>query len=189
MTEENLMGNAPLIDKLSERLKFELSSGRLYQVFLTKHSESSEAHYLPDLAKLEDFHQEEVNHYLILREVLNQMGVDPQVPTSGSEICETASIGWFQVMENPQTTFLQALEILLQSELVDNSGWELLIELTERSGLGKLAIQFQQCLDQETRHLTTIKEWVQKLTLEEGIEAVDQKFVMDENINNSKLLI
>lgn len=183
------MHDAAFIDKLSERLTFELISSRLYQAFLNQHYNPRDHYPLPDIKKLENFHQEEVNHYLVLREVLNQMGVDPQVPSIGAELCETASTGWFQVMENSQTTFLQALEMLLQAELVDNSGWEILIEFTERLGLGKLAIQFQQCLDQEVIHLTTIKDWVQKLTLDEDTGLNEQNFVLDEHLNNSRLLI
>jgi rubrerythrin len=73
---------------------------------------------------------------------------------------------------------------MLHLELVDNAGWELMIELAERNGLGDLAIQFQQILDEEAFHLITVKQWVQELTLNNEIISPEQNAVLEFDIDS-----
>lgn len=153
------------VDKLGERLTFEQFSTTLYEGLINKYRDSDQKERLPELVRMEQFHLEELKHYNILSEVISLIGGDPLIPTPAAEQIQIISTGWDQVMNDSKTTFLQALEVILQMELADSTGWEILIELAERNGLGEMAVEFQRALDEETFHLLTVKQWVQELTL------------------------
>ncbi|MBA2405990.1 MAG: ferritin-like domain-containing protein [Bdellovibrionales bacterium] len=177
LQEQVMMGNHAMMDKLGERLAFERSGTRLYEALITKYHSSDHKERLPELARMEQFYLEELKHFQLVAEVITKIGGDPTSLTPAADISGIAAAGWFQVVTDPRTTFLQSLEIILQAELVDNAGWELLIELAERNGMGELAIQFQQSLDEESFHLLTVKQWVQELTLNDEIISPEQNYV------------
>lgn len=183
--ETFISGNYALIDKLGERLVFERTGTRLYEALLSKYHGLEHKDRLPDLARIEQFYLEELNHFQLLTETIKNLGGDPTSLTPAADIMSTASAGWHQVITDPRTSFLQSLEIILQAELVDNVGWELLIEISERSGKGDLAIEFQQSLDEEAFHLTTVKQWVQELTLNDEIISPEQNFVLDFDVDSN----
>lgn len=106
--------------------------------------------------------------------------------TPAADLCGTAALGWIQVITDPRATFLQSLEIILQAELVDNAGWELLIELAEKNAMGEMAVLFQQCLDEEAFHLLTVKQWVLELTLNGEVSSPEQNFVINEGESEVK---
>lgn len=183
--QENLMiGNHSMMDKLGERLAFERSGTRLYEALITKYHSSEHKERLPELARMEQFFLEELKHFQLISEVIKKIGGDPTALTPAADVSGIASSGWIQVVTDPRTTFLQSLEIILHAELVDNAGWELLIELAERNGMGDLAIQFQQSLDEEAFHLLTVKQWVQELTLNDEIISPEQNYVLEFEIDS-----
>lgn len=183
--QESIMtGNHAIMDKLGERLAFERSGTRLYEALITKYHSSDHKDRLPELARMEQFYLEELKHFQLVSEVIKNIGGDPTALTPAADIMGTASAGWSQVLTDPRTSFLQSLEIILQAELVDNAGWELLIELAERNGLGDLAIQFQQSLDEEAFHLITVKQWVQELTLNGEIISPESNYVLEFDIDS-----
>jgi len=177
LEEKIVLGNHAMIDKLGERLAFERSGTRLYEALIIKYNSSEHKKRLPDLPRMKQFYHEELKHFQLISEVIKNIGADPTSLTPAADISAIASAGWSQVLTDPRTSFLQSLEIILQAELVDNVGWEILIELAERNGLGDLAIQFQQSLDEEAFHLITVKQWVQELTLNDEIISPEQNFV------------
>jgi len=179
LQEQIMTGNHALIDKLGDRLAFERSGTRLYEALLTKYHSSDHKERLPEIARIEQFYLEELKHFQLVCEVVKKMGADPTALTPSADISGMANAGWIQVMTDPRTSFLQSLEIILQAELVDNAGWELLIEIAERNGLGELAIQFQQSLDEEAFHLITVKQWVQELTLNNEIISPEQNYILE----------
>ena len=178
--EKIMNGNHAFMDKLGERLAFERTGTRLYEALLSKYNAAGDTAKLPELNRLEQFYLEELKHFQMMSEVITKIGGDPTSMTPAADVAGTAALGWVQVMSDPRTTFLQSLEIILQAELVDNAGWELLIEMAEKNGLGETAIQFQQCLDEEAFHLVTVKQWVQDLTLNNQIDSPEQNFVISE---------
>lgn len=178
--EKILNGSHSFLDKMGERLAFERTGTRLYEALLSKYSAAGDSAKLPDLNRLEQFYLEELKHYQMMAEVIKKTGGDPTSMTPAADVSGTAALGWIQVMSDPRTTFLQSLEIILHVELVDNAGWELLIEMAEKNGLGEIAIQFQQCLDEEAFHLITVKQWVQDLTLNNQIDSPEQNFIIGE---------
>lgn len=174
--EEILTGNHAFMDKLGERLAFERSGVRLYEALISKYQGSENKERLPDINRIEQFYLEELKHFQLVAEILAKIGGDPTAITPAADIAGTAASGWLQVVTDPRTSFLQTLDIILQTELVDNAGWELLIELAERNNLTEIAILFQQALDEEAFHLVTVKQWVQELTLNDEIISPEQNF-------------
>lgn len=177
--EKLLSGNHALVDKLGERIAFERTGTRLYEALLSKYHGANNQKFLPELGRIEQFYLEELKHFQHVCEALTNIGGDPTALTPAADISGTAAWGWIQVISDPRTNFLQSLDIILQAELVDNAGWELLIELAERTGLTKMAIGFQQCLDEEAFHLLTIKQWVLELTLHDKIISPEQNFTIE----------
>ena len=164
-----------MIDKLGERIFFERMSIRLYEGLISKHRGDVFKSRLPDMNRIKQFHDEEKEHFELLEKTIKQIGGDPGLMTSAADLIGQEAVPWPQIINDPRTTFLQSLEVILHTELIDNSGWELLIELAERNGLGKIAIRFQQALDEENFHLLTIKQWVQELILNEEIISTEIK--------------
>jgi rubrerythrin len=75
------------------------------------------------------------------------------------------SLGLVQAMNDPRTSFLQGLHVMLDAELIDNTGWEMLIELARSAGHEDIAARFGTAAQQEAVHLRTIKTLVGRLTL------------------------
>jgi hypothetical protein len=182
--EQIMTGNHAMMDKLGERLVFERMGARLYEALITKYNGTNHQERLPELTRIEQFYLEKLKHFQNVSEVITNLGGDPTALTPAADVIGTATQGWIQVLTDPRTTFLQSLEIMLHLELVDNAGWELMIELAERNGLGDLAIQFQQILDEEAFHLITVKQWVQELTLNNEIISPEQNAVLEFDIDS-----
>lgn len=175
-SQDKVINLSPVfIDKLGERLAFERSGTRLYEVLISKYNGSEDRDNLPILSQLEQFYLEEMKHFQLVSDAITKIGGDPTAITPAADVAGVASAGWVQVLTDPRTSFLQSLEVILQAELVDNVGWELLIELAENNELGDLAIQFQQALDEENIHLSEVKKWVQELTLEGRLLSQEEK--------------
>jgi len=173
---EKLKGNEPLVylDKLGERLAFERSGTRLYEGLLAKFEASSTQHdpTINTQAILE-IHDDELTHVAVLQQAIVDLGGDPTVMTPCADVTAVASMGLFQAMSAPQTTFTQALGIALIAELTDNAGWELLIDLATGLGQDEHVRQFRLAMVDEQRHLEMISRW-------HAVAVVGQAGVMDE---------
>lgn len=158
-------GAQPFLDKLGERIAFERTGVRLYEALISKYHGSMDKKALPPLAMIEQFHQEELLHYYMVTDIMTELGGDPTAMTPAADVAAVASQGWVSIITDPRTTFTQSLEIILQAELVDNAGWELLIELADSADLEDVVKSFTKALNEEEKHLQHVKEWVTELTL------------------------
>jgi rubrerythrin len=61
------------------------------------------------------------------------------------------------------------LQAMLNAELADNDGWQLLIELAGELGYSDLEEQFQQALEEEAEHLENVRGWLSSMTLTEAM--------------------
>lgn len=158
-------GGQPFLDKLGERIAFERTGVRLYEALLSKYHGTKDKKALPPLKILEQFHHEELMHFYMVCDVMTELGGDATATTPAADVAAVASQGWVQVITDPRTTFSQSLEIILQAELVDNAGWELLVDLAEAAGLDDISESFTNALKEEDIHLENVREWVSQLTL------------------------
>ncbi|MEW6706732.1 MAG: DUF892 family protein [Pseudomonadota bacterium] len=157
-----------LIDKLGERLAFERGGVRLYEALLGKCEASPDL--LPEgaLERLRHFHDEEAEHFAMVAEALREIGADPTAQTPGADLVGVQSMGLMQAMGDPRTNLLQSLHVVLDAELLDHAGWEMLITLARGMGQDRMAQRFQQALDQETEHLQQVRQWVEELTMKDA---------------------
>jgi len=163
-----LKGNDPsvLIDKLGQRLAYERSGARLYEAFLTKCNAA-----VPELdtAVLEQFHQEEIEHFVLVRDCIIAIGGDPTAQTPCADASGVATMGLMQLMNDPRSSVPQCVEAMLIAELTDVAAWDLLIQLAEKAGLENFVEKFTVAKVAEDRHLVVIKEWLALITLQNDV--------------------
>jgi hypothetical protein len=170
---EIVKGKRPqlILDKIAERLAFERTGTRLYEALLIKHEASGPVTEVP-LAKLEQFHNEEAQHFRMLIEAMESFGGDPTAQTPNADVTAVAGMGWLQVASDPRTSFVQTLHAVHLAELADVDGWELLVTLMQKSGHSDLAQRFSAAHQQEEIHLDHVRRWMSELTLAEAGRAV-----------------
>ena len=166
--KDKLAGHKPevFIDKLGERLAFERGGVRLYELFIAK-CESMPDSGIP-LDDVRHIQQEEDQHFRLVQGVMQSIGADPTAETPAADASGVASMGLIQVLSDPRTSIAQGLEAILTAELVDNAGWELLIELAEGLGMTDAADQFRSAFKEEGEHLSKVKGWLQQVVLQES---------------------
>jgi hypothetical protein len=184
-----LEGGPPdiFMDKLGERIAFERAGTRLYDALLTKYQalqRSGDAEALPatlslalqgsdlkldamddeePLQTLQRIRAEELAHFRMLGDVMEEMGGDATAQTPCADVVGTASLGLIQVLTDPRTTLAQCLGAILTAELTDNAGWEMLVTLADDSGETEMAGLFLGALAQEQMHLAIVKGWLNHL--------------------------
>jgi tRNA isopentenyl-2-thiomethyl-A-37 hydroxylase MiaE len=144
-----------LIDKLAERLAFERSGTRLYEALMIKARALSDA--TDTLEKLEYICAEELQHFQMLWECIEQLGADPTAQTPSADIAGVSSQGLPKVLLDPRTTFPQCLEAIMIAELVDGEAWDRLAQLAEGFGQTEMAKKFRHALSEEREHQTMIR--------------------------------
>jgi len=161
---KKLTGKNPevLVDKLGERLAFERTGVRLYEAILTKFDATPDK--LPGMSveQLARFRDEEARHFKLVADALESLGADPTAQTPCADIAGIESMGLMQVLDDPRTTLQQSVHALLMAELADNSGWELLIALSEDMRQDQMAANFRQALQNEQEHLTHVRSWLEQ---------------------------
>lgn len=169
-----LTGHHPevFLNKLGERLAFERSGVRIYEQLISKcehmAANSMDGLKLP-LEKLQEFHDQEAEHFYLLVECMETLGGDPTAQTPDADASGVAASGLMKVIMDPRTSISQSLEAMLSIELTDNAAWELLIKLAEDMGLGDMADKFRHALQQENVHLETVKQWYEASVREQGM--------------------
>lgn len=153
---------AMLLDKLGERLAFERSGVRLYDALLAKCSA-----LLPNatLDILQQFREEELQHFYILRDVIESIGGDPTAQTPCADTAGVQGMGLIQVLNDPRTSIPQCVEAILAAELIDNDSWGLLIQVAEQAGLHDALSKFKHAQMQEDKHLNYMRNWLSELVI------------------------
>jgi len=155
---KNAMG--VFLDLLGERLAFERTGARLYEALLVKLEAASEHAERPTRDELERIRDEEVQHFAVLEEAVEELGGDPTALTPSADITAVAGAGWVQVLADPRCTLNEGLKVILAAELADNDGWLTLADLAARLGHEDLAERFRRALADEEDHLARVRAWV-----------------------------
>jgi hypothetical protein len=160
-TLQALKGNHPsiFVDKLGERLAFERAGVRLYDALLMKLDVFGSWKGGPTREELEQNRNDELEHYLILKQAIEDLGADPTMVTPSADVMDVASSGIRQVHADPRITLLSALEVQLIAELADDACWGTLIVLARPIDRG-LADRFEDALETEERHVRWVREWI-----------------------------
>src|SRR5690349_10616471 len=119
-----------LIDFLMERLTFEKAGVELYDTILEKMRAMNDLSVASLLPELERYRDEEWEHADWLTTQITALGGDVTEKTELARLVERESSGIEEVVKgDAQITHL--FHALLTAELVDNSGWQLLLELAD----------------------------------------------------------
>ncbi len=149
-----------LIDKLAERLAFERTGVRLYDALIARVETLGGYPGGPELAELRRVRGEELAHFHLLKDAMEQLGADPTAMTPSADIAAVESMGIGQVLGDPRTTVAQCLHAILVAELADNDGWQMLIDLVDMLGYEQWTQQFKQALLEEDDHLKKVRGWL-----------------------------
>jgi ferritin-like protein len=152
-------GMPALVDKLGERLAFERSGVRLYQALISKFDAFGTWKGGPSREDLELIRDEEHQHFLMLVDIITEMGGDPTAVTPAADFHAVASMGLPAVLADPRTDLKQCLDAVLIAELVDNDGWATLTNLALALEEQELAQQCKRALEQERLHLYRVRTW------------------------------
>jgi hypothetical protein len=158
------------LDKLGERLAFERQGSRLYETVLQKiESVEISGDGGPSTEDLQHICEEEKEHFKLLQKAISDMGGDATVQTPSADVAGVLSHGVVQIVTDPRTTMAHTLQAMLNAELADNDGWQLLIELAAELGYSDLEEQFQQALKEEEEHLENVRGWLSSVTVKEAM--------------------
>lgn len=160
------------MDKLGQRLAFERQGSRLYEGLIAMYRAAQDAdglgRHAPALEDLVELHDEETQHFLLLRQTIADLGGDPTAQTPAADVSGVAGMGLTQVVNDPRTTFWQSLEAMLIAELVDNDGWDSLQHLAHGLGYEDLASQFGLAKEEEADHLRRVRTWLNLATMDQA---------------------
>lgn len=160
--KEMLKGNKPtvFIDKLGERLAFERTGVRLYDALINKFDVLGSWDGGPSREDLEHNRDEELAHFKLVQECMEQLGADPTAMTPSADLAGLEGMGVLKTITDSRTTLAEALHAQLIAERTDVDGWNMLIDLAEAAGQTDLAGQFREAEEREEEHATHVMTWV-----------------------------
>jgi rubrerythrin len=149
-----------LLDKLGERLAFERTGVRLYEIMISKLEAFGSYRGGPTRAQLLKILNEEHAHLMLLNDAIQKLDGDPTAVTPAANVAGNIASGVIKVVSDPRTTVVQCLDAMLVAELADGAGWRGLIELTRRAGHRDLAKRFEQAERLEEQHRSMLEAWL-----------------------------
>jgi len=160
-----------LIDKLGERMAFERTGTRLYELMCMKLDLRGSWSGGPDRQDLVQIRNDEHQHFQLLAEAIRELGGDPTAVTPAADLVAVESQGLQAVVADPRTTPAQALHAIMSAELVDGAGWELLIQLAQAAGRDPMVVRFRQAAVKEEEHLRKVRRWLRNhMKMESGFD-------------------
>ncbi len=141
-----------VIDMLNERLTFERSGVKLYDAILQNMQKSSNPEVARMQPSMKEHRDQEKEHEEWLEEQIRSLGGDAHAKTEMSELITAESVGVEKVVTSDKNLVHQ-MHALLTAELVDNSGWELLLELADEADDREARVEFRKRLHEEEEHL------------------------------------
>jgi bacterioferritin (cytochrome b1) len=164
-----------LIDKLGERLAFERTGSRLYDLIIGKALIEGSWEGGPSIEELKAIQNDELRHVTMLTGIIAGLGADPTVMTPSADIMGVSSMGLVQVCADPRANLAQSLEVMLTAELTDNDGYTVLILLAESLGQKELGEQLRAARSEEDVHLQKVRLWVSNHCIAEGAKDLEPK--------------
>lgn len=157
---------AKLIDILNERLAFERAGVKLYDRVLERMRSGGDENVVRMVPEMERHRHEEKEHEEWLEQLIRALGGDAHAETEKSRLVTRESKGIEEVvMSDAELPHL--FHALLAAELVDNAGWDLLVQLADEAGDRAIKREFKRRLHEEEDHLLFVRKAVEKLSIEE----------------------
>ncbi len=155
-----------VIDVLNERLAFERAGVKLYDRICDAIRASADENVQRMLEEMEEHRNEEKEHEEWLEEQIRALGGDAHSETDKSRLVTRESKGIEEVvMSDAQLPHL--FHALLAAELVDNAGWDLLVQIADEAGDREAKREFKKRLHEEEDHLLLMRKAMEKLSFQE----------------------
>ncbi|WP_437751188.1 hypothetical protein [Sorangium sp. So ce1389] len=166
------------IDLLNERLTYERASVRLYDSIVEKVGRAADPGLLNLLGQLREYRDQEKEHEEWLEAQIRALGGDAHAETERSRLITIESQGIGQVVLDGDQNPAHLFHALLTAELVDNAGWQLLLELADEVDDDEARESFRKRLHEEEDHLILTRQVVERLTRTELLGARDEAVAM-----------
>jgi bacterioferritin (cytochrome b1) len=151
-----------VIDLLNERLTFERAGVRLYDSVLEKMQASRDENILRMYDEMQSNRDDEKEHEEWLETQLRDLGSDTHLDTDLSRLVQIESSGIEKIVLDGDNVIPHLFHALLIAELVDNAGWDLLVQLAEDVGDLEMKRAFKKRLHQEEDHLIFVRKAVER---------------------------
>jgi rubrerythrin len=147
-----------LVDKLCERLAVETGGVDIYKAAIAKIGAPAVA------ARLQHFMEEEAEHRDLLDAYLTKLGVaDRETPSA--RLAKHEGEAYMKLIGEAQTP-AQVLNIMLTIELMDENGWEMIINLGRDLGDDDMVRTLNEALQEEKQHLRGVRGMLAQATRE-----------------------
>ncbi len=155
-----------VIDVLTERLAFERAGVKLYDRVLQVMRGAGDENVARMLPEMEEHRNQEKEHEEWLEEQIRSIGGDAHTETDKSRLITRESKGIEEVvMSDAELPHL--FHALLAAELVDNAGWDLLVQIADEADDSEAKREFKKRLHEEEDHLLLLRKAMQKLSFQE----------------------
>lgn len=149
-----------LMDKIGARIAFERTGARLWHAVVDKHDTLGGFKGGPTREELLHIQSEEEQHFHMLSEVMRELGGDPTAVTPSADVEAVTGKGVLDIVADPRTTLLQALESITVAELADHESWDQLMTLAKKANHDDLVKRFEVAIRNEDDHLRKVRAWV-----------------------------
>ena len=155
-----VIARAQIVDRLGARLDFERAGMQMYQALIGKLDASGAFRGGPSRRDLEDLRDEEHRHLMLARGLIVELGADPDVVTPRASLQAAASAGLCELVADPRTTLVEALDAIVIAELVDHESWDQLAAEIARLGDEQAESQIREAERAEAAHLARVRVWL-----------------------------
>jgi bacterioferritin (cytochrome b1) len=153
-----------VLDLLQERLTFERAGVKLYDQILAKVRASNDDNVMRLVDELQEFRDAEKDHEEWLEDQIRALGGDDHAETDMSRLVTRESKGIEEVVSS-DTSLPHLFHALLAAELVDNAGWDTLVQVADEVGDREAKREFKKRLHEEEEHLLLVRSAVQKFAI------------------------
>jgi len=170
------MNNQQLNELLYQALETELGGGEVYTTALrcAQNEELKE--------EWEKYLEQTRNHVQIVQNVMNEIGLDPEIETPGRQVVRHTGESLVKAMEmaleegKPEAAQVVAAECVVLAETKDHMNWELIGEAAKKAkaDVAKvLKAAHDQVEEEEDEHLYHTQGWARELWIDSlGMKAV-----------------
>lgn len=149
-----------VIDLLMGRMTFERAAVRLYDSILMKLQTSEDAFVAGLIGPMQTYRDQEYEHASWLETQVEALGGDPSVMTDLATLVQAELKGIMEVVLENDMSASHMFHALLVAELIDNTGWELLLELADDADDDVARREFRKRAHQEQDHLAFVRQTV-----------------------------
>jgi hypothetical protein len=149
-----------LIDRLGQRMAYERTGTRLYDAFLGKVQVLPSWKGGPDSRTVTQIRQDQVSHARLVRDIIVDVGADPTALTPAANVTAVAALGFIQVLNDPRTSLVDCIDVLLGVAVTDVAAWDSLTDLVEAFGLTTATERCRSAWQQADEHARTVRGWL-----------------------------